>query len=68
MAVPDDDPVADPRGSAVVTWSVKVQIACDRDDVAFIAVVPVALAFVATSSNLYIITWHCIALQYIALD
>jgi hypothetical protein len=47
-----EGPRGDPRGSAVVTWRVKVQMAWERDDVAFMAVVPVALAFVATSSNL----------------
>ena len=52
-AHPKVDPREGPRASAVVTWRVKVQIAWERDDVAFIAVVPVALAFVATSSNLY---------------
>ena len=57
-------PKGDPRGSAVVTWRVKVQMAWERDDVAFMAVVPVALAFVATSSSLCNGKLHYIILDH----
>lgn len=44
-----------------------MQIAWERDDVAFIAVVPVALAFIATSSNLCNGISYLVILDHIVL-